>query len=84
MNGSHCKHGMVKTDCETCTTENIKRSYSSLLSLFQAERDWAQANINQEKERGRDEQVVWNGGYLYAVEHIAEILGCTVTPNLSK
>ena len=30
MNGSHCKHGIVKTDCETCTTENIKRRYSSV------------------------------------------------------
>ena len=26
------KHGIVKTDCETCTTENIKRRYSSVQS----------------------------------------------------
>jgi len=33
MNGSHCKHGLVKTDCEICTRENIIRHYSSVQSL---------------------------------------------------
>lgn len=40
MNGSHCKHGIVKTDCGICTTENIKRHYSSAqsASLFDTDR----------------------------------------------
>ena len=32
MNKSHCKHGIVKTDCEICTTENIRQRYSSVQS----------------------------------------------------
>jgi len=28
MNGSNCRHGIVKTDCESCTTEKMRRRYS--------------------------------------------------------
>jgi len=48
------------------------------LALFRAERDWAKANIIHEKKCGHAAQASWNDGYLYAVEHIAEILGYPV------
>jgi len=44
MNGSHCKHGLVKTDCETCTRENIIRRYNSSAGLDKIRTAWCHYN----------------------------------------
>ena len=44
MNGSHCKHGLIKTDCETCTRENIIRRYNSSAGLDKIRTAWCHYN----------------------------------------
>ncbi len=84
MNGSQCKHGIVKTDCETCTTENIQRRYSSVQStalLGKIRTAWCHYNaLNAELEYS-----LWEGGDTDVtgdqVEHAWEDLNSLIMPN---